>query len=168
MILPGHIAASYLCHRHLSAELTPALLAGVAPDVIDKAAHYLLRASPSSRLPMHTLLGWFASTLLVALIAWLLARARGHHGLSRRWAWAWFAGYGAHLLCDSPLVGQDLPLLWPWRAYAYSSTGVPLGYLFDGGPLPWWTLLAETLLVLYTLTAAPPVKAWLLRRRARA
>lgn len=155
MILPGHVAASVLCHRHLKVALWPALVAGVFPDLVDKFLYYVLRVAPSTRVPMHTLWGWLASTLLVTLLAWALARSR-----ARAWGWSWAIGYGAHLLCDSPLVGGQLPFLWPLRAYEMSSASVPLSYLFDGGPWPVWTLTAELLLVLFTLATSARVRAW--------
>jgi membrane-bound metal-dependent hydrolase YbcI (DUF457 family) len=160
MILPGHVAASVLCHRHLKVALWPALVAGVFPDLVDKFLYYVLRVVPSSRTPMHTLWGWLGSTLLLGLLAWALDRTR-----SRAWLWSWFVGFSAHLLCDSPLVGGKLPFLWPLRAYTMSSSRAPLSYLFDGGPWPLWTLTAELLLVLLTLATSSRFRRWWVARR---
>ena len=159
MILPGHLAASVLCHRHLKAPLWPTLLAGLMPDVVDKFFYYVLHAVPSSRVPMHTLWAWLGSTLLVGLLALLLGRAP-----SRAWLWGWFVGYGAHLLCDSPLVGGKLPFLWPLRPYTMGSSSMPLAYLFGAGAWPIWTLTAEFILVGYTLATSQRVRAWLATR----
>ncbi len=162
MILPGHIAASVLVHRHLRTPLWPTVLAGLAPDLVDKFLCYVLHVAPSSRLPMHTLLGWVGSTLLVGVAAYLIDRSA-----IRRWLLCWAAGYGGHLLCDSPLAGGKLPFLWPWRTYSTHTEGLPLAYLFHGGPLPVWTLTAELILVLYTLATSPQVRTWLAARRER-
>jgi hypothetical protein len=163
MILPGHVAASVLCHRHLKAALWPALAAGLFPDVVDKFLHYVLRLAPSSRVPMHTLWGWLGSTLLFALLALAVDRSR-----CRIWTWSWFVGYAAHLLCDSPLVGGKLPFLWPLRDYAMGGSGVPLSYLFNGGAWPLQTMIAEFLLVSVTLATTPRFRAWIASRWPRA
>lgn len=162
MIFPGHVAACVLCHRYLKTALWPTLIAGLVPDLIDKAACYGLHLSPSSRLPMHTLVAWLASTILVGLLGLASSRER-----ARLWLVSWFVGYGVHLLCDSPLVGGDLPFLWPWRAYSYGGSTAPLSYLFDGSPWPWRTLVAELLLVSYTLASSRRVRAWWATRAAR-
>ena len=70
---------------------------------------------------------------------------------SRSWAIAWFISYGAHLLCDSPLVGGKLPFLWPWMSYDFSSTHMPLGFLFGLDRWPITTLVIEAVLVIFTL-----------------
>jgi membrane-bound metal-dependent hydrolase YbcI (DUF457 family) len=146
MIFPGHVAASVLCHRYLKADLRVALVAGVIPDVVDKLLYYGLRLVPSSRLPMHTLWAWLASALLLWATAWLIVRPA-----ARPIAWSWLVGYGAHLLCDSPLVGGKLPFLWPWLAYDFSSAHMPFGFLFGLDRWPLATLIAEAALVALTL-----------------
>lgn len=138
MILPGHIAASVLCHRYLKVDLRIALLAGITPDVVDKVLYYGFHVTPSSRVPMHTLLSWLVSTVLLLLIAYISGKGAIHV-----WPGAWFAGYGAHLLCDSPLVGGALPFLWPLIAYDFSSPHLPLGFVFGLDDWPLVTLLAE-------------------------
>lgn len=156
MILPGHVAAVALCHRYLRVEFWPALVAGLAPDVIDKPLHYLFDLFLTSRLPMHALLGWLASTLLVWLVAWMVRRAD-----ARRYMLGWLMGYGAHLLCDSPLAGGWLPLLWPWRAYGFVESGGPLSYLFGSGALPVRMLMAELLLVVWATVSLSRARLWL-------
>ena len=146
MIFPGHVAASVLCHRYLKVDLRVALVAGVLPDVVDKLLYYGLHVVPSSRVPMHTLWAWLGTTLLLAAIALAVRRPS-----AKAWVWAWFAGYGAHLLCDSPLVGGKLPFLWPWLAYDFSSAHVMLGFLFGLDCWPVTTLMAEAALVALTL-----------------
>jgi len=177
MILPGHLAASLLCHRHLRVDLRLALVAGVLPDVVDKLAYHAFHLVPSSRLPMHTLLAWLASTAVVALLALALStslsrlreRARVRSNLPRpcsgegsrvRSVLSFSLAYAAHLLCDSPLVGGKLPFLWPFRAYHFTSPRLPLGFLFGLDAWPIQMLIAELLLVSLTL--------YLEWRRARA
>ncbi len=152
MILPGHITASLLCHRYLRADLHVVVVAGLAPDLVDKTLYYGLRCVPNTRVPMHTLLAWVVSTLLVGAIGWCIA-----HNL--RWGGAWFLGYGAHLLCDSPLAGGDLAFLYPGRAYPPSNSPFPLAYLLDISKWPHHALLAELVLVV--------VGFYLLRRPRR-
>ena len=157
MIFPGHVAASYLCHRYLKVDLRVALLAGVVPDVVDKLLYYGLHCVPSSRVPMHTLWAWLGTTLLLAAIALVVRRPS-----AKAWAWAWFAGYGAHLLCDSPLVGGKLPFLWPLLYYDFSSPIVPLSFLFGLDHVPVLMLSMESLLV-----AVATYLIWRDRRIAR-
>ncbi len=64
---------------------------------------------------------------------------------------SWFLAYGAHLLCDSPLFGGQLPFLYPFRAYDFSSPSVPWGFLWGLDAWPFYTLLMEALLVAVTL-----------------
>lgn len=159
MIFPGHIAASLLCHRHLNLDLRLALVAAVIPDLVDKLAYYGLHIVPSSRVPMHTLVAWLGSTLLVLLAAWVCRRPA-----LRAWGFSWFLSYGAHLLCDSPLVAGKLPFLWPFLAYDFSSPHLPLGFVWGLDDLPVITLLAETLLVAVTVYLE---RRWLLLRLRR-
>jgi hypothetical protein len=146
MIFPGHVAASLLCHRYLKADLRVALVAGVIPDVVDKLLYYGLHVVPSSRLPMHTLWAWLASALLLWATAWLIVRSA-----ARPMAWSWLVGYGAHLLCDSPLLGGELPFLYPFHYYHFGSPEVPLSFLFGLDVWPIQMLVAELLLSLFTL-----------------
>jgi|LSQX01.3.fsa_nt_gb hypothetical protein len=151
MILPGHIAAAVLCHRYAAADLPVAMAASLAPDVVDKAVYYGTSLSPSSRLPMHTLWGWFGTTLLVALVGLVCARAA-------TWTYAWFLSYGVHLLCDSGLVGDDLPLLYPLVSYELNSPPFPLAYLLDPATWPWPKLIAEAIVVAWA--------AWIVWRQS--
>lgn len=144
MILPGHLAASSLAHRYLRADLPVALVAGVLPDLVDKGLYYLTRLTPNSRVPAHTLLAWVVSSLALLGLAWLIGR---------RWLWgySWFLGYGLHLLCDSPMAAGELPFLYPFRAYAFTSPDFPLDYLLDFADWPWVVISLETALVLITI-----------------
>ena len=161
MILPGHVACAVLCRRYLRCDLRLALAASLLPDVIDKLLYHVLHITPNSRLPMHTLLAWLASTALVAFIAWLVGKGWGLGG--RGWGSAiapnpytlylvpWFLAYGLHLLCDSPLAGGDVPFLWPWRAYDFTSPIRPWAFLFGLDDWPVHTLIVESLLVIATI-----------------
>ena len=167
MILPGHVAASVLCHRYLKAELRLALVAGIVPDVVDKLFYHVFHLVPGSRVPMHTLIAWVASTLLVAAVAWFLPK-----GQVRGWAPAWFLSYGVHLLCDSPLVGGELPFLYPFLYYDFRSPAMPLSFLFGLDPWPVQMLLAELVVTLFTIYVEREtiltIASCLLRRRSRA
>lgn len=164
MILPGHIAAAVLCHRHLKIDLRLSLVAGLLPDVVDKILYYGFRIVPSSRVIMHTLWAWLGTTLLLGLVAWLWSlfgkgqiRIPYKGWIPERWPrWAvlpasWFCGYGVHLLCDSPLTGGKLPFLYPFRTYELVSLSVPMGFLFGFDTWPVHTLVVEGLLVAFTL-----------------
>ena len=161
MILPGHVACAVLCRRYLRCDLRLALAASLLPDVIDKLLYHVLHITPNSRLPMHTLLAWLASTALVALIAWLGYRVWGIGSRVQGVAInpkphtlhpiPWLLAYGLHLLCDSPLAGGDLPFLWPWRAYDFTSPIRPWAFLFGLDDWPIHTLIVETLLVIATI-----------------
>ena len=144
MIFPGHVAASWLCHRQLKLDLRLTLLAGLLPDAVDKVCYHLLHLVPSSRLPMHTLWGWIATTLLVAWVGYALHR-------DARWGLAWGVGFAAHLLCDSPLVGDDLPFLYPLLSYRLPPGSFVLLWSLDLAHWPWPKLIAEALLVALTL-----------------
>lgn len=139
MILPGHVAAPVLASRFLHVERRLAVVAGVAPDLIDKFAYYVLHATHWTRLPAHSPFIFVLSTLAVALAG------RLHRG-DWRWAWAWLAGYGLHLLCDLIPPEGILPLAWPLRSYAEMvSSGRP--WFLGGGPVPWPSVIAEVGLV---------------------
>ena len=146
MIFPGHIAASVLCGRYLKVDLRVALVAGVIPDVIDKLLYYGLHVVPNSCVPLHTLWAWLGSALLVWAAAWLIVRPA-----AQTIAWSWLVGYGAHLLCDSPLLGGELPFLYPFHYYDFGSPEVPLSFLFGLDIWPIQMLVAELLLSFFTL-----------------
>lgn len=107
MILPGHLAAGYLAAHYAKLDEKVALVAAIAPDVVDKTAHYLLRVTPTGRVPLHSLLGFSLVVLLVM-------------GITRNRAivWAWALGHLSHLLMDSltDLIQYGASpeyLLWP-------------------------------------------------------
>lgn len=141
MIFPGHAATVVLARRYLHVDLYAMLAASFAPDLIDKFLYYVLRATPHSRIPMHSLVGWLGTTALAALLGWLA-------GVRWRWAWAWLVGYGGHLLLDSPVAGGDLPFLYPFHRYTHlTSSKLPFSFLWGLQDWPWHMLIAETLLV---------------------
>jgi hypothetical protein len=146
MILPGHLAAVVLERRHLRVDLYAALAGTLAPDVIDKLLYYVFHVSPQSRIPMHTLVGWVGSTVLVALLE-LILRRRAPAALRWRWTLAWFVGFGGHLLFDSPLAGGDLPILWPFRHYDLFSYRIPFSYLWGVYDWPVHMLVTEAVVV---------------------
>ncbi|MGC9348076.1 MAG: metal-dependent hydrolase [Anaerolineae bacterium] len=100
----GHLAVSALEHRYAKAEFIPVMAAAVLPDVVDKVSHYVLGQGEVGRLWGHTLIGVFASTLIVLLV-W-----------GKRWAASWALGYLSHLVCD---IGGVVPLLHPFVAYEF-------------------------------------------------
>ncbi|HOQ97883.1 MAG TPA: metal-dependent hydrolase [Anaerolineae bacterium] len=154
MIFPGHVAAPVLASRYLDIDRRLAVLAGVMPDLIDKAAFYVLHASHWTRLPAHSPLFFVATSLAVALAGRLLRR-------DWRWGLTWAVGYALHLLCD--LIPPDgiLPWAWPWHAYGeIVSRGRP--WFLGGGPVPWLSVSIEAALV-----AAALLVELLHRRRAR-
>lgn len=156
MILPGHVAAPVLASRLLALERKLAIAAGVAPDLIDKCAYYGLHITRWSRLPAHSPLIFVLSTLAVGLAGRLRCG-------NWRWGWAWFAGYGLHLLCDLIPPEGILPLAWPLRSYSEMvSSGRP--WFLRGGPVPWPSVIAEVALVL----AATVVELSARRRAQRA
>lgn len=139
MILPGHLAAPILASRYVEMDRRLALVAGLAPDILDKSLFYVLHVSHWTRIPGHSPLFLAGSTLAVAL----LGRA-----MQRDWRWgkAWAIGYGLHLLCDLMPGEGILPWLWPWNSYAHMvSSSKP--WFLGGGPVPWLTLTAEATLV---------------------
>jgi len=102
-LLIGHIAISLLEHRYLKADLAPVLIAGMAPDILDKTLCQVLHLTPNGRMAGHTLLGLALSTGLIALV-W-----------GRRAAWSWALGYVSHLIAD----GAHVPWLYPFAAYEF-------------------------------------------------
>ena len=107
MILPGHLAAGHLAATYSRSNRTVALFAAIFPDILDKSARYVLRLSPSGRVPAHSLFVALASFLAVHLLCRRSDVQRG-----------WMAGYLAHLGAD---VASDLLnesdrfsyLVWP-------------------------------------------------------
>jgi hypothetical protein len=100
----GHVAVSVLEHRYLKVELVPVLVAGIFPDLVDKALCQLLHVTPFGRMYAHTLAAMALSTLVVGLI-W-----------GRHVAWSWGLGYLSHLVCD---LGGFLPWLYPFVHYDF-------------------------------------------------
>jgi len=145
MIFPGHLASAVLARRYLLVDWYAFLIATFAPDVIDKTLYYVLRVTPHSRIPMHSLVGWLGTTAVATAVSWAAGRRW-------RWGWVWLLGYGTHLLLDSPVAGGSLPFLYPFRQYTHlSSSKLPFSYLWGLQDLPWHMLLAETMLVGVTL-----------------
>lgn len=103
-MLFGHIAASALLHRYLNADLKPAVLGGIFPDVVDKTLCRVLHLTPSGRMFAHTLLSWGLSTVVVGLL-------RGP-----RTAWSWGLGYLGHLVGDSD---GSVPWFYPFSSYQF-------------------------------------------------
>ncbi|NBD35898.1 MAG: hypothetical protein GVY30_07850 [Chloroflexi bacterium] len=100
----GHLALSALEHRYLDADLVPVMVAGLAPDLVDKTACQILRATPSGRMWGHTLIGLALSTLLIDLL-W-----------GKRAARSWALGYLGHLLGD---LNGLLPWFYPFVSYDF-------------------------------------------------
>jgi hypothetical protein len=148
MIFPGHVAASWLCHRYLKANLPVALLAGVFPDVVDKTLRYVLHLTSYSRVPAHTLWAWMISSLVVLGLGWLRTRTWS-------WGYAWALSYAVHLLCDAPFLGGSLPLLYPFVTYSGSGQGFPF-WIWNSPPdqWPWRMLIAELLVVIVFVISA--------------
>ncbi len=139
MILPGHLAAPTLASRFLDIDRRVALLAGVAPDLVDKFAFYILHVTRCTRIPAHALSGLAVTALGAALLGRLWRR-------DWRWGVAWLAGYALHLLCDILPAEGPLPWLWPFRPYSSMiSSGRP--WFLGGGPVPWLAVIAEIGLV---------------------
>ncbi len=103
-MLVGHLGVSVLTHRYLKADLVPVVVAGVIPDVVDKALCQGLNLTPSGRMWGHTLLGLAVSTVIVRLL-W-----------GRQTAWSWAVGYLGHLVAD---IGGDVPWLYPFVHYDF-------------------------------------------------
>jgi hypothetical protein len=139
MIFPGHVAASLLASRHLDVDLRLTLVAGLAPDLLDKTLFYVLHVTHWTRIPGHSPFVLVLSGLAVALAGRLWRH-------DWRWGASWCAGYTLHLLCDLVPGEGVLPWLWPWDAYAgYVSSGRP--WFLGGGPVPWLAVVAEAALV---------------------
>ncbi len=106
MIL-GHLAVSALEHRYLDADLVPVMVAGLAPDLVDKTACQILHLAPSGRMWGHTLVGLALSTLLIDLL-W-----------GKRAARSWALGYMGHLLGD---LNGFVPWFYPFVSYDFKSS----------------------------------------------
>jgi hypothetical protein len=103
-VLFGHLAVSALEHRYAKAALVPVMAAAVAPDLIDKVAHYVFGSTEFGRLWGHTLLAALVTTLAVLLV------------FGRRNAASWGLGYLSHLVCD---IGGVVPWLYPILSYEF-------------------------------------------------
>jgi len=136
MILPGHLAAGYLAAHYAKLDEKAALMAAIFPDAVDKTGRYILRLTPSGRVPAHALLSMLLATLAVAL---LFKR--------RTVVLGWFAGYASHLCMDTltDIVqwggGLDY-LLWPFRDAVTSRYTTLLGSVQD---YVMWVFLLEGL-----------------------
>jgi hypothetical protein len=144
----GHVASSVLAARALKLDTRVVVLAGLLPDLVDKATRYVLHVVPFGRLPSHTLLGLALTTLAV----YGLGRIRGD-GTAR--TLAWFVGYAAHLVLD---FARPLPLLWPFVAYEWPDTYTPFDWIFE--PIPWSSWLSLALEGALVVAAT-----WVARRR---
>ena len=100
----GHLGVSALQHRYLKADLVTVMIAGIAPDILDKTLCHLLHWLPSGRMFGHTLLGLTISSLIIGLI-W------GKHI-----GWSWAIGYFGHLLGD---IGYTVPWFYPFIHYDF-------------------------------------------------
>jgi len=103
-MLLGHLAVSALLHRYLKVDLSPALLAGVFPDIVDKTLCQVLHLTQSGRFFAHTLAVLGLSTIGIGLV----------------WGWrkalSWALGYLGHLLCD---ISWFVPWLYPFVQYDF-------------------------------------------------
>ncbi len=140
MIFPGHVAAPLVASRYLDIDRRVAVIAGLAPDLVDKFVFYVLHASHWTRIPAHSLLGLFGSLLAVAVTSRLWRR-------DWHWAASWLTGYGLHLLCDTLPPEGVLPWLWPLNPYT-DQVSTTLPWFLGGGPVPWVSLIAEITLVI--------------------
>jgi len=94
-----------LLHRYLGADLAPAMVGGMFPDLVDKTLCQVLHLTPSGRMYAHTLLG-------LGLSATIVRAARGS-----RQACSWALGYGGHLVAD---LGGPVPWLYPFSEYDFA------------------------------------------------
>ncbi len=138
-MLFGHLAVSALEHRYVKVEFIPVMAAAVAPDVFDKAAHYLFDSTGTGRLWGHTLLAALLSTLLVLLL------------FGRRSAASWGLGYLSHLVFD---IGGVVPWLHPFVAYEFPVAESFQATLWEGLTRP--TILLEIALSIWAYLALRP------------
>lgn len=146
MIFPGHVSAGYLASHYLHTDQRTTMLAAVFPDLVDKTGRYILRWSPSGRVPAHSLL---TGALTTAAVALLTRRRQAVVG--------WAAGYLVHVLSDlvvDQMVGEDTSggyALWPltkvdirrhpiWTSFQLYSVGV---WLFEVLVTLWAVLVAR-------------------------
>lgn len=147
MIFPGHISAGYLASHYLHTERRATMLAAVFPDLVDKTSRYILRWSPSGRVPAHSLL---TGALTTAVVALLTRRRQATLG--------WAAGYFLHVLSDlvvDQMVGEDTSggyALWPltpvntrrrhpiWTSFRLYTWGA---WLVEGLVTLWAVLVAR-------------------------
>lgn len=102
--IPGHAAMSLFGTYLARVPITPALVATVVPDVVDKLLKDILDVTPYGRCWMHTLLA-------VALCTWLVTWWKG-----REWGLSWFLGHFLHLIGDIGFIPWFYPFIsyhWP-------------------------------------------------------
>jgi membrane-bound metal-dependent hydrolase YbcI (DUF457 family) len=104
-LLPlGHIALALAASDFIDGDHRAAVLASQLPDLVDKPAAWVFKATESSRYVAHTLL---AASLCLTIVA-VAAPSGIFRGV--------FAGYLTHLAGDQ-IFGGKLPLLWPLKRY---------------------------------------------------
>ncbi|RKY62861.1 MAG: hypothetical protein DRP95_00455 [Candidatus Latescibacterota bacterium] len=101
--IPGHLGLSLLGNRCLKARLFPVVLAGFAPDVVDKALSWFVHATPYGRSFMHSLTGLVVCTVLAVLVK------------GRVWGYSWAVGHMAHLIGDISFI----PWFYPFVRYTF-------------------------------------------------
>ncbi len=104
MILPGHIALAIYGHKLLRVELPTAVVATLAPDIVDKTLAQVLQITPSGRYAMHSLVGWAAASAAAYLLG---GKNKGR---------AWAVGHFLHFVGD----GGEMPWLLFLRRYSFS------------------------------------------------
>jgi len=146
--VPGHLGLSLLGNRCLRARLFPVVLAGFAPDVVDKALSWVIHATPYGRSFMHSLTGLVVCTALAFLFK------------GRSWGYSWGLGHFAHLVGDISFI----PWFYPFVDYSFPQDvnflqpeNVPR--LWNPMPL----VLESALLLLVLVSYTKPVRD----RRAR-
>jgi len=150
VILPGHVAATYLAARVSGVSMAGAMAASMAPDMVDKPTRWLAGLTPNDRIPAHTALFWGATTLLAVLF------------VDGRFARGWAAGYGVHLACDqvnAALNPGRIYFLWPFRRYRFHRGPTGLESSLQDFSLP--SVLIEAGLAIAGLAV------WLRSRRTR-
>jgi hypothetical protein len=138
MILPGHFATAYMAAHYARVDERLALVAAIAPDVVDKTGRYVLQISPSGRLPAHSL----AFALLSIALVWLVFRRR-------TLVLGWAAGYLTHITADIILDimhgnGSEY-LLWPFVAAVSSRYKTAFASIMAYSP---WAFVLEGLVTL--------------------
>ena len=143
MHIPGHLATALAQHRLLTLSgqtgqvtLTPLLIAGLLPDVVDKAVGYVFCLMPNGRHYAHNIFSLLGLSLVVML---LWGRAAGL---------AWFVGYLGHLLADS---NSFVPWFFPVKRYQFYAGRLkfkPLQFFKE-------VIFLAVVLVIYYLTRPP-------------